>query len=613
MTLPVDQGRGGHHWSPASAPSPGSRHGPAGARRGWRRVCWRHRCNGISRFHGLGMGSFFPARRPGPRLPVPRPGRCGARRGGHVFPGYVPASAAREKLDAPGRRAAGWLSLVPRTCWRAGTGCGSRSRPGGTGEVWRAADTVLGRAVAVKLLRPEYAGHPETLARFRAEARHAARLAHPGIVQVYDYGQDGRAGRPVPGDGAGGRPVAGRAARGGGPLRPAWVCDMIARRPPGWPPRTRRTWCTATSSPANLLLTPGGHREDHRLRDRARGGGRAADPRRGAGMARPATWHPSAPPGPRRPGQRPVLPRRGRLGVPGRGAAIRPAPRWRSRSRTRTAACRRSRPGSLPGWPGWWRMLTAKDPATRPASAAAVAARAGLRQVTVTAGAAMPPGWPAAGQRARQPATLPLAGITMHDAPPLRPRLRPGHGRPGRATVLAATGVIAAVGLAAVLAAGTSGAAPPEPAQTGPSATAPAAPAARTVTVDNAALDGQPAEHRARAAATGLAAPSGPAARRAPAPRHRHHRAARRAGTGRRHGHGERRCAAPWPQAPPARQRPWRRQRCRERGLARRGADDDGAFAGKGQRRGAGLCPRPVPVMTATLPSRRPVMSSSVS
>jgi serine/threonine-protein kinase len=46
--------------------------------------------------------------------------------------------------------------------------------------------------VAVKLLRPEYADHPEALARFRAEARHAAGLCHPGIAQVYDYGDDGQ-------------------------------------------------------------------------------------------------------------------------------------------------------------------------------------------------------------------------------------------------------------------------------------------------------------------------------------------------------------------------------------------------------------------------------------
>ena len=58
---------------------------------------------------------------------------------------------------------------------------------GGMGEVWRAADQVLARPVAVKLLRPEYTHDEVTLARFRAEAQHAGLLNHPGIAQVYDY------------------------------------------------------------------------------------------------------------------------------------------------------------------------------------------------------------------------------------------------------------------------------------------------------------------------------------------------------------------------------------------------------------------------------------------
>ena len=58
---------------------------------------------------------------------------------------------------------------------------------GGMGEVWRATDLVLGRPVAVKLLRPGYGEHEDDLARFRAEARHAGSLSHPGIAQVYDY------------------------------------------------------------------------------------------------------------------------------------------------------------------------------------------------------------------------------------------------------------------------------------------------------------------------------------------------------------------------------------------------------------------------------------------
>ena len=58
----------------------------------------------------------------------------------------------------------------------------SQIAAGGVGEVWRAEDTLLTRPVAVKLLRAELAGHTETLARFRAEARHAGALSHPAIA-----------------------------------------------------------------------------------------------------------------------------------------------------------------------------------------------------------------------------------------------------------------------------------------------------------------------------------------------------------------------------------------------------------------------------------------------
>jgi serine/threonine protein kinase len=60
---------------------------------------------------------------------------------------------------------------------------------GGMGEVWEATDRLLGRAVAVKLLKDEYRTAPTFLARFRAEARHAGGLNHRGIATVYDYGE----------------------------------------------------------------------------------------------------------------------------------------------------------------------------------------------------------------------------------------------------------------------------------------------------------------------------------------------------------------------------------------------------------------------------------------
>lgn len=60
---------------------------------------------------------------------------------------------------------------------------------GGMGEVWRADDETLGRQVAVKVLKAEYAEDPTFVERFRAEARNTAMLSHSGIATVYDYGE----------------------------------------------------------------------------------------------------------------------------------------------------------------------------------------------------------------------------------------------------------------------------------------------------------------------------------------------------------------------------------------------------------------------------------------
>src|SRR5437763_2241958 len=57
------------------------------------------------------------------------------------------------------------------------------------GEVWCAEDLVLGRSVAVKVLREEHAGDPTFRRRFREEAQHAAMLVHPNIAQVFDFGE----------------------------------------------------------------------------------------------------------------------------------------------------------------------------------------------------------------------------------------------------------------------------------------------------------------------------------------------------------------------------------------------------------------------------------------
>ena len=61
---------------------------------------------------------------------------------------------------------------------------------GGMGEVYRGHDLLLDRTVAVKVLQPSLAADPELVQRFKAEARAAARLSHPNIVAVHDWGAE---------------------------------------------------------------------------------------------------------------------------------------------------------------------------------------------------------------------------------------------------------------------------------------------------------------------------------------------------------------------------------------------------------------------------------------
>lgn len=56
---------------------------------------------------------------------------------------------------------------------------------------YRARDITLGRIVAVKLLRAQYAADPTFVARFEREAQVAASVSHPNVVDVYDYGRHG--------------------------------------------------------------------------------------------------------------------------------------------------------------------------------------------------------------------------------------------------------------------------------------------------------------------------------------------------------------------------------------------------------------------------------------
>ncbi|BAU94297.1 serine/threonine protein kinase [Corynebacterium suranareeae] len=69
---------------------------------------------------------------------------------------------------------------------------------GGMSEVFAATDTLIGREVAVKMLRIDLAKDPNFRERFRREAQNSGKLSHPSIVAVFDTGEVDRDGTSVP-------------------------------------------------------------------------------------------------------------------------------------------------------------------------------------------------------------------------------------------------------------------------------------------------------------------------------------------------------------------------------------------------------------------------------
>src|SRR5260370_31996152 len=132
----------------------------------------------------------------------------------------------------------------------------SRIAAGGMGEVWRAVDTVLDRPVAVKLLRPEYAEYREALAGLRAEARHAGSLTHPGIAQVYDYGETDGYPPYLVMELVDGPPLTALIA--GGPLDAARTMDVICQAAAALDAAHSSGLVHRDIKPGNLLVGPGG-------------------------------------------------------------------------------------------------------------------------------------------------------------------------------------------------------------------------------------------------------------------------------------------------------------------------------------------------------------------
>jgi len=153
----------------------------------------------------------------------------------------------------------------------------ARLATGGMGEVWRATDTSLGRQVAVKVLKSEYADDPQFRSRFETEARHAASLVHPGVASVYDFGE------ATASDGSGmtraflvmelvdGQPLS-ALLRGGRPLDPDVVRDLMAQTADALGAAHRAGIVHRDVKPANLLVTP-----DRRIKITDFGIARASD------------------------------------------------------------------------------------------------------------------------------------------------------------------------------------------------------------------------------------------------------------------------------------------------------------------------------------------------
>ncbi|NNG38392.1 serine/threonine protein kinase [Flexivirga sp. ID2601S] len=131
-----------------------------------------------------------------------------------------------------------------------------RIAAGGMGEVWQARDEILGRTVAVKLLKEGLTDEEGFTERFRNEARLSAALAHGNIAQVYDYGEDGNLAflvmEYVPG-----KPLS-KILSERGPISAADTVGLIGQAAAALHAAHRAGLIHRDVKPANMLVTPDG-------------------------------------------------------------------------------------------------------------------------------------------------------------------------------------------------------------------------------------------------------------------------------------------------------------------------------------------------------------------
>nr|BFE66095.1 protein kinase [Dactylosporangium thailandense] len=125
---------------------------------------------------------------------------------------------------------------------------------GGMSVVWRARDEVLDRDVAVKVLNARLVPDAEWRRRIRLEARAAARLTHPNITNVYDYGETSDQVPFVVMELLRGRTLAQRLQDG--PLPPAAALRICAEVAAGLAAAHAEDLVHRDVKPANVVLTP---------------------------------------------------------------------------------------------------------------------------------------------------------------------------------------------------------------------------------------------------------------------------------------------------------------------------------------------------------------------
>jgi serine/threonine-protein kinase len=130
-----------------------------------------------------------------------------------------------------------------------------RIAAGGMGDVWRARDSVLGRDVAVKVMRPSAAEDPTFANRFRDEARHSAGMSHQNIATVYDYGEDDGTAYLVM-ELVEGEPLSQMIARG--PMPPDQVRSIAGQAALALAAAHAAGVVHRDVKPANILVTPDG-------------------------------------------------------------------------------------------------------------------------------------------------------------------------------------------------------------------------------------------------------------------------------------------------------------------------------------------------------------------